>query len=235
MLKQTSGRSLEDRITFYYFDIGMTAIRQPTGEITTELTKVNLTMKSIGYVLMFFLGIALVKSFVLMPLIKNGTIGIVWYFIPIMIYLALSFYSIYIVRKKYSKELLKNHGAEHKVHKAYNKLKRVPTIEEANKFSRIERACGITIYSAFIISQLIGFIVYVSTGFVIPEILLFIIPIAFNSYIPFNLLGMLAQFLTTSEPDRDNIELAIAALSALETYCYEQNISQGSFSDLFKK
>lgn len=101
---------------------------------------------------------------------------------------------------------------------AYNKLKRIPTIEEAQKFSRINRSCGITIYSAFITAQLIGFIVYIKTGFLISEIILFLVPLFFSAFFPFNLIGKFAQFFTTSKPERHNLELAIAALSALESH-----------------
>ena len=111
---------------------------------------------------------------------------------------------------------MKNHGAEHKVIRAYMKLKRIPTLEEAKKFSRISKSCGVTIYSAFFTTQIIGFIVFVTKGYAIPEILLFIIPILFQSVFPFNLLGKIAQFFTTREPEDENIELAIAAITALE-------------------
>ncbi len=112
--------------------------------------------------------------------------------------------------------MLRNHGAEHKVFSAYKKLGRIPTVEEANHFSRINKACGVTIYSAFITAQLIGFIVYIHTSYIIPEILLFLIPLFFQTIFPFNFIGKLAQFFTTSKPQKRNIELAIAALSALE-------------------
>ena len=51
----------------------------------------------------------------------------------------------------------------------------------------------------------------------IPEIIVFLNSIIVPYTFPFNLLGIIAQFFTTSEPEESNIELAIAALSALET------------------
>jgi len=217
MLKLSSGKSEKDRISFYTYDDGATAIRNKNGEITIEYEKEKFSDMKATIVLLGILGmLSLVKAFILIPLIENNIIETVWYLIPTFFYSLLAVKSIIAVRKSGGQEFLKNHGAEHKVYKAYKNLGRIPTVEEANQFSRINKACGISIFSAFITTQFIGFIVYIHTSYIIPEIILFLIPSLFQTIFPLNLIGKLAQFFTTSEPKRQNIELAIAALSALE-------------------
>lgn len=235
MLKLSSGKSEKDRISFYTSDNGATAIRNKNGEITIEYGKKNVSvMKAIAVLLGIFGTLSLVKAFVLIPLIQNKIIGTVWYLIPTFFYSFLAVISIIAVRKTGGKELLRNHGAEHKVFTAYKKLGRIPTVEEANQFSRINKACGITIYSAFITIQLIGFIVYIHTCYVIPEILLFLIPLFFQTIFPFNFIGKVAQFFTTSRPKKRNIELAIAALSALERRELLGDMLSDAFSNIFR-
>lgn len=143
-------------------------------------------------------------------------IGSIYYLISIFLYIMLVIFNIIYLRIKGGKEVLKNHAAEHMVFSAYNKLKRVPTIEETRNFSRISKSCGITIYSALIATQIIGFFVYINTGYMISELVLFISSMLVKTMFPFNLLGELAQLFTTSKPEDKNIELAIEAVSMLE-------------------
>lgn len=234
MLKLSSGKSEKDRISFYTSDNGATAIRNKNGEITIEYEKKNVSvMKAIPVLYGIFGTLSLVKTCVLIPLIQNKIIGTIWYLIPTFFYSFLTVISIISVRKTGGKELLRNHGAEHKVFTAYNKLGRIPTVEEANQFSRINKTCGVTIYSAFITTQLIGFIVYIHTSYVIPEILLFLIPLFFQTIFPFTFIGKVAQFFTTSRPKKRNIELAIAALSALERRELLGDMLSDAFSNIF--
>lgn len=218
MLKIISGRSEKNRITFSTKDSCATAIRKENGEIDFEFKKEDTTFSKALFELLIILGVpSLLKAFVLVPLIESNTISVGWYLTSLAFYSLLAVLCVIVVSKG-PEELLKNHGAEHKVFSAYNKLKRIPTVEEAQKFSRIHKSCGVTIYSAFITSQLIGFIVYINTGFKISEIVLLLVPLIFSSFFPFNIIGKLAQFFTTSNPKRHNIELAIAAISALEEH-----------------
>ena len=62
----------------------------------------------------------------------------------------------------------------------------------------------------------ISFIVYIHFGIVIPEKVLYIVPLFIHGFFPFNILGKLLQLLTTAEPDDSNVDLAIAALEALD-------------------
>lgn len=217
MIKVRSGKSEKDRISFSTKTNTVTAIRKENGDIFLDFKNQN---ESFGQALLVLLGIfgtlSLIKAFVLVPLIENHIIQTTWYLVPSFCYLFLIIFSIIVVRKSGGKELLRNHGAEHMVFSAYNKLKKVPTVEEARHFSRINRACGATIFSAFMTAQLIGFIVYLLTGFVISELILFLVPLFFQTIFPFNFLGKVAQFFTTSKPEKQNIELAIFALLSLE-------------------
>lgn len=217
MLEISTGRSQKDRITFYLDNSSATAIRNEDGTISIDYTEEKLPIrKALIFMLSFFGIFLLLKAFILMPIIESSPDLIFLYFIPTIAFLILLTYAIILSRYKDGKEILKNHAAEHMVFSAYNKLKRVPTLEEAKKFSRISPVCGVTIYSGFITCQLIGFVVYILTDFVIPEIVLFIVPMLFSNYAPFNLLGKLAQFFTTSKANDANIELAISAITALE-------------------
>lgn len=217
MLNLSNGRSEKDRISFYTSDNGATAIRKENGEIDIEFGKPNIPLIKALFVLIgIFCTHSLIKAYVLIPLIEKQTLGLIWYLIPMFVYTFFLIFAIIVVRKQGGTEFLKNHGAEHMIVAAYKKFKKIPTIEETKTFSRISSNCGINIYSAFITSQLIGFVVYITMGYKISEILLFIIPLFFSTTFPFNLIGKLGQFFTTAKPEDSNIELGIAALSALE-------------------
>jgi len=120
------------------------------------------------------------------------------------------------LRANIGKEGLRNHGAEHKVFKAYSQLKRIPTLEEVRQYSRVSRHCGIARDSALITAQLIGFILYTCVGYRFSEILLYIVPLFLANVFPFYLLGNLAQLFTTAKPEEENIKLAMAALTELK-------------------
>lgn len=235
MLKVSGGETEKDRISFFTRNNGATAIRNQNGKITFEFTKRKI---SIIKIFTFFIGILgtplLVKVFVLIPLIEDKKIGSGWYLIPTFFYLLIAVLSLMFSISNGKKELLRNHGAEHMVFSAYKKLERIPTVEETKRFSRINNSCKISIFSAYITSQIIGFIVYICTGYVIPEMLLYLIPLFFKTIFPFNFIGRLSQFFTTAEPEKHNIELAIAALSALERIELFQDMLSDAISNIFR-
>ena len=215
MVKVNSGLSKVDRITFYDSKIGATAIRLPNGKIEIRYEKKNVTMYAVLVILGLFSIISLLKSFIIMPYITNHTTMLYVYFAPTAFYVFLLVASIKEMRSD-GDNLLRNHGAEHMVFRAYKKLKRIPTISEVKNFSRINSQCGINIYSSFIMAQIIGFFVYRYAGYIIPEVWLVVVPVCFNCIFPFNLIGNIAQFWTTSKPKDENIILAIVAMIALE-------------------
>lgn len=217
MLKLISGYSEKDRIIFSTRKSTMTAIRREDGTIGIEFGQKRTPSTNVEIIFgIIFYTIPLAKAFIVNPLIKSGMIGRIYYLISIFLYLILVIFNIIYLRIKGGKEVLKNHAAEHMVFSAYNKLKKVPTIEETRNFSRISKSCGITIYSALIATQIIGFFVYINTGYMISELVLFISSMLVKTLFPFNLLGELAQLFTTSKPEDKNIELAIEAVSMLE-------------------
>lgn len=217
MLKLYAGQSKKDRITFITTENrSMTAIRKENGEIEVQSGKNEEVKGSVTTILLIFVVVLVIKAWILLPLIEKGKLGIGWYLIPTFLYSFFAVLTIIVVRKDLGKEGLRNHGAEHMVLAAYQKLKRIPTIEEAARFSRICRVCGITIFSSFIIAQLIGFAVYVYYGYRISEIIIFLVSLFLYGRFPFNLIGKVAQFFTTSKPKEQNLELAIRALSELE-------------------
>ena len=220
MVKLISASSRRDQISFESFDGVATAIRKSNNEIDIKLGREYTPSPTIVESILgiIFCATPFIKAYIIVPLIKSGAIGVKFYLVSALIYLLIAIVGIIEWRIIEGKEALKNHAAEHKVFSAYNKLKKIPTIEEAKTFSRIDRGCGVTIYSGFITIQIIAFIVYICTGYMISELILFIGALLLRSIFPFNVLGKLAQFFTTSEPDNRNIELAIAAVSALEKY-----------------
>lgn len=227
MVEISSGKSDKDRISFWKKDsYGVTAIRQADGTIIFERGK-RQTPKGTYILFAFLILMSVIKEYVILTLIEKDIIPIFCYLIPMGIYLISVIRSIVYVRKNKGIHCLKNHAAEHMCFKAYKKFKRVPTVEEAFQFSRIDKRCGITKFSALIISQIIGYLIYVLAGYEVSEILLFIIPMFFWTIFPFNVLGKFGQLFTTAKPDEENIELAIAALTELE--------KRSAFAEMFEE
>lgn len=231
MLVIMNGRSDKNWISFSAGKHTSRAIRQKNGEITTETIEgvkppsnwITLRLNPVANLLLTIFScfvvylLPLLKGYWINPMIKNHQISSNYYLIsvPFLILLCIIIISIIIIKDK-NKTLRKNHGAEHKVFTAYNDLKCIPTVNQAKCYSRICKSCSITIYSALITAQLIGFLVYHINGAMIPEIILFLVPLLLlHSTFPFNVLGKFAQFFTTAEPDDDNIELAIEALTEI--------------------
>lgn len=213
MMQLIGGHSEKNRISFYTIERKVSAIRKENGSIEfSENDKDNVKGLS-GLVWIF---ICMLKVYAIIPLIQKGIIGMAWYLFPAFFIFIWAIEQIVGLKSKIGEEGLQNHGAEHKVFKAYYKLKRIPTIEEAKQYSRISRYCRITQSSSIIVVQLIGFAFYACIGYRISEIVLYVGAMFLHSLFPFNLMGKLAQFVTTKEPKDENLELAIAALSELK-------------------
>ena len=217
------GKSESNSISFSRGNITSTATRDELGKIVVNIGNDDFEVSGVSAFSVFTLfGIlALAKAFILIPLIKTGKLNEFWYLTLAIIYVVVTIVGIIVVRLEGGKAFLKNHGAEHMVIKAYLNLRKVPTIEEANCFNRIHKSCGVSLLGAFITVQLIGFCVFICTGCAIWEIILVIVPFLFFNNFPFNLLGKLFQFFITEKPDNENLELAIAAITVLDSYWYE--------------
>lgn len=217
MMTLIGGLSGKDRISYATSNRAITAIRKKNKRIElVESSKLNISNRFSVVLSIIYIILCITKVYGFIPWIENGVIEKWCYFIP-TVYLFISMIiSVLQFRYTEGKEALKNHGAEHKVFMAYKRLKRIPKIEEAKKFSRISRYCGIAKTSAFIVSQIIGFILYTYMGYRISEILLYLVPALLCNVFPFYLLGNFAQLFTTANPEEKNLELAITALTELK-------------------
>lgn len=218
MIELSGGKSEKNRISFFTNNNGATATIDEEGKISVTLGNEQeaSTLMGIKLITRIFGTLSLSKALIIIPLIQRGLIAKIFYLFPMFFFTLFTIICVFLVRILYGTETAKNHGAEHMAAAAYTKLKRIPTIDEIKKYSRINKHCGITIFSAFITANLIGFLVYIYTGYIIPEILIYLAPSILRSFFPFYLIGNLLQFFTTSKPDDINLELAITALTELE-------------------
>lgn len=217
IMKVLGGASEKDRIEFHTKDNSVTAIRKGNGEIEIKFNDKDSDDSDIMttlFAILIFVAPLVIKEVIIIPLIENQIIGFFWFFIPLLLYILLSVAVIACARYSGGTEMLKNHGAEHKVHNAYSKLSRLPTVEEAASFSRIHKYCGTTIFTSFITHQIIDFFLY---SYFDASLLLRIAFLCLSFSPSFNLIGRFAQLFTTSKPEKQNIELAIATITALET------------------
>lgn len=214
------GRSEKDRIEFHTKYHSATAIR--SGNLKIEIQFENRTLTNSNIVTcilttLILIAPILVTEFVLIPLTDSPLLQIIWIVISLIFYTVLEIYEIFSVRKDGGKEFLKNHGAEHMVYAAYTKLKRIPSVKEAMRFSRLNKNCGVTIFSSLITYEIINIFLYMfmdlPTSLRISWAMLIL---CFDFALPFNFISKFSQLFTTSKPDKHNIELAIAALRALE-------------------
>lgn len=103
------------------------------------------------------------------------------------------------------------HGAEHTVLNAYSKLGRVPTVEEASRFSRFHNYCGTNTTLSDIIAAIITIIVSFQTTSWTRAIIVIIIPIIMNLLAKTGIFNFV-QFITTDKPCKKELEVAIAGV-----------------------
>ncbi|MCI8618256.1 MAG: DUF1385 domain-containing protein [Clostridia bacterium] len=237
MVKISNGRSYNDKIMFSDSEFEATATRMTNGDIETVCEKkkeITFPVAITALVVTIILWIIDIK--LMIPFLKNSSARVyIFYSIIATIYGLLIFISINELSKVKNVNLIKNHGAEHKVFKAYHKLKRIPTVSEAKEFSRINFHCGINKWSSIIVAQIIAIFVYLCTGYIISEMLMLTIAPIFATIFPFNIIGNIAQFWTTCEPEDSNIELAIAALKGLEDKVLLKEKIHAIVDEIFKR
>lgn len=237
MVRLSSGRSYVDKITFSDSEFEATATQMTDGEIKVECEKKKEMELPVAIVALVFNIILWVIDIKLMiPFLRNSALRVyIFYSIIVVMHAMLVLVAINELRKAKNANLLKNHGAEHMVFTAYRELKRIPTVSETKKFSRINSHCGINQFSAIIVAQLIAIFVYWCTGYIISEMLILTVAPRFASLFPFNLIGNIAQFWTTSEPRESNIRLAIAALEGLEDRVLLKEKIHSIVDEMFKR
>ena len=212
-------------------DKGLEKFIDYLGTYNEEENTLNKKRIIIFYVLIIILSIVLYVCF------KNFG-----FLIASMYFLAFVFRDLYefinevpLLRKKdkHGYSIAKFHGAEHKVVNAYNKLERIPTLEEAKKFSRFSKLCGsrTIIYSMFTYTVLtVSLFLYFSFNFNDFMYLAIMLAIIISIKIGENY-GVLNffQVFVTSDPGDKEIELAIEGLKQFETL--EDKLERGeSFS-----
>lgn len=235
-MKLSYGEAEKDRISFYTKKNSVTAIRNEDGNISLKIKNEGKDFFEIIALLgMVYYTFSFFKLLLFIPFIKNNHLDMVAYFLPLIAGALLMVLKIIDGRKSEGIECLRNHAAEHMVLAAYRALGKVPTLAEAKRFSRISKSCGITIYTAYITNQIIGFIIYYYTNLVIiPELLVLVATFFLHRYFPFNLIGLLIQFIATKKPNDSNIELAIAAISTLENQENSEEISSANADNTSK-
>ncbi len=237
MVRVTSARSDNDKIMFSDSEFESTATRMTNGEIETVCEKKKeVTFPVAITVLVVTIILWVIDIKLTIPFLSNSVSRVyIFYSIITVIFAMLMFVAIKELCKAKNANLLKNHGAEHMVFTAYRKLKRIPTVSEAKKFSRINSHCGINLFSSIIVAQLLAIFVYLCTGYIISEMLMLTIAPIFASFFPFNFIGNIAQFWTTSEPSDSNINLAISALKGLEDKVLLKEKIHAIVDEIFKR
>ncbi|MDO4282547.1 MAG: DUF1385 domain-containing protein [Clostridia bacterium] len=203
MIKNLEGASTKWSIAFSSGDKCVTAKNDISGNISVSVEDIN------GYDEVYWKIIN--KLFVLLSFIiemivisKCRVISNIAYILVILkcIY---SFYHLYHM----SRTSFRNHGAEHMMINAYNKLKRVPTIEEAKYFSRFALNCGDRKY----IINLICVIILIIFKFGIPY---FSLRMAIYNLKIVKIISLPIQLFSTNIPDDSNLMLAREALLKLD-------------------
>ena len=222
MIKLEGGSSSKNKITFHTEKIEATATRTKNGEIeiTYNIKKNdNYTKKEFILATIFLLVAAFIESQTLTALMRYLDFLKAWYFIPILLYsIPFSALVSYIKFRSDSNYFTQNHAAEHMVNQAYLSLKRLPTVEEVKHFSRFTKNCGSSLYSSLVIGHIIAYVLFLAFDITVPHLITFTFSLALSRFFPFYTLGLLAQFFTTQKTNNESIELALAALKALEDY-----------------
>jgi uncharacterized protein YqhQ len=213
-MRVCGGEAFEDRIRYFTLKNERTAIRNEDGTIKIDDYVEMGKDKSLILFYMFMVTMLVIKNLLIIFFISKGLISKEWYLLPTVILSVFFIYSIIPFIKQ--EQLKKNHGAEHMVLSEYKKLKKIPTIDETMRFSRINAKCGTTLIGSLISAQLIGYFVYKFIDYEIPDVILFLASFIVGGVAPLCLIGVLGQLFVTEKPDYKNIELAIAAISALE-------------------
>ena len=221
MINLTSGRSRADSITFYTPKSEVTATRMENGKISIKREQRLSYMKDFSnftYILgtIILCLVSLLEIPTLIALFKKLNFLNIWYLSIITIY---AVWLIYVtIAAHSSRPTIENHAAEHMVYTAYKKLKRIPTFDEATKFSRFSNNCGIMTYSALLTGAIFSYVLYIFLDITIPQLMILFLAPCLARVFPFNLPGFIAQIFTTKKAKKENIEPAIMALHALEVF-----------------
>ncbi len=216
-LEISRGCASQNSVSFFLEGekIGIEAIRQEDGTIITKKVgdedENEDEAKSMGIVLSIFLACAFIKDLCFIFKLPEWL-----YHIPTVLFVLDFILVILYIVPDY--QLRMYHGAEHKVINWYNKKGNQEfDIKEISRCSRISGRCGTNILSTFVTFQILSSICYNYFNFHIPVIITMILPLCMYKMFPFNLLGLITQFITTKKPTKEHIAVAVEALSILLT------------------
>lgn len=209
-LKLSGGSSSKNSVSFFLkkSDKGIEAVRQEDGTIVTKEVdspkQLKIMMKLLKVIFIF----SLFREFAFLLNLPRWL-----YHVPTFIWAGLFLMSILVVSA--NREMRMYHGAEHKVAHWYSKKNKGNDIESIKRCSRIHGYCGTNLLATIVTFQLASSICLNFFNFHIPEIITAILPFYVYSTFPFNILGMLAQIITTAPPTTEHITVAVQALSTL--------------------
>jgi len=212
--------------------IGIKALNYSANEASGEDVKISKGEFALTTILAVVVAVGL---FILLPLYltkMTQTQGVVFNLIDGVIRVALFvLYILLISLMKDVRRIFEYHGAEHKTVNCHEDGKKT-TLENVKKYSTVHRRCGTTFLLIVLIVSILVFSLIVTDSFLVKfvsRILLFPV-IAGISYellklgarFPNNFFlnvlvwpGLLLQKMTTREPDKKQLEVAIKAFEAV--------------------
>ena len=206
----SGGSSTENSVSFFLEDMdnGIKATRLENGKIITEEVSSVEMIKGIAKVLKVIFGYSLFREFVFIFKLP------IWLYHLPTIYFSLALI-LGIIKLLTQKETRMYHGAEHKVANFFRKGDTKVDFRNIEKSSRIHTNCGTNLLATIVTFQLVSSVSMSCFNIHIPEIITAILPFCVYTIFPFNLLGLLTQFLTTANPKEQHIVVALEALYAL--------------------
>ena len=208
-VKLAGGASRENSVSYFLENgKGIEAIRQEDGTIVTkEIDSIERWKTNLSLIKFIFFCSIFREIGVFLNLPKSI------YHLPTIFWTVL--FLTAVMRMLGNREHRKFHGAEHKVDHWYSKKERKPDVESIKRCSRIHGRCGTNLLATIVAFQLVSSICYKFLGTHIPEIITAMLPLYVYTIFPFNVLGLIAQLLTTAEPESKHIKVAAEALATL--------------------
>lgn len=209
-MKLNGGSSDKGSVTFFSSrsEIGVKASIKPSGAIETEVVSTAENRKNMVTLLKVLIGCGLFREVVVIFDLPKFL-----YHVPTAVFVAVLLVALIYVR---ANEIVKFHGAEHKVAHWYEKtIIREKRKKDVFKYSRIHSQCGSNLIATICEMYLISSIIFSMTGRQIPEILTMGLPLFVYGIFPFNVLGLLVQLVSTAEPEDKEVAVATAALRGL--------------------
>lgn len=180
-----------------------------------QIEKLETSVKRVGWCI----NLVLILYSALIARNINYIMGALYYSFTCSKYLYVYIYQSFTMKvlNGTEKEVARYHSAEHMILNAYNKLERVPSLEEIKTFSRFSEYCG----SRTIISIIIGYIsISLAIAFsdkihIIAGLLICIISIILSKKMLEKDFVKVEQILLTEPPTDLELEVAIKGLDTL--------------------